>query len=111
MDTLAKLETSSQEDLNRLTPVEYLVEPSIDLYGEEVASIESEPSWIDPIWDYLIDGRLPDDLKEASKIKASQPGSLIIREAFTSEVFSHPSLSASQGKTQLPQAGGPSELK
>ena len=43
-DTLAKLATASQEDLNRLTPVEYLAEPSIDLYGEEVAPIESEPS-------------------------------------------------------------------
>ena len=43
-DALAKLATASQEDLSRLTPVEYLVEPSIDLYGEEVAPIESEPS-------------------------------------------------------------------
>ena len=41
-DTLAKLETASQEYLSRLTPVEYLVEPYIDLYGEEVAPIESD---------------------------------------------------------------------
>ena len=68
-DALAKLATASQEDLSRLTPVEYLAEPSINLYGEEVSPIKSEPSWIDPIWDYLIDGRLPDDPKEASKIK------------------------------------------
>ena len=32
-DALAKLATASQEDLSRLTPVEYLAEPSIDLYG------------------------------------------------------------------------------
>ena len=68
-DTLAKLATASQEDLSRLTHVEYLAEPSIDLYGEEVAPIESEPSLMDPIWDYLIDGCLPDDPKEASKIR------------------------------------------
>ena len=43
-DTLAKLATASQEDLSRLTPIEYLTEPSIDLYGKEVAPIESEPS-------------------------------------------------------------------
>ena len=30
-DTLAKLATTSQEDLSRLTPVEHLAEPSIDL--------------------------------------------------------------------------------
>ena len=69
VDALAKLATTSQEDLSRLTLVEYLAEPSIDLYGEEVAPIESEPSWMDPIWDYLIDGHLPDDPKEASKIR------------------------------------------
>ena len=68
-NTLAKLATTSQEDLSRLTSVEYLAEPSIDLYGKEVTLIESEPSWMDPIWDYLIDGRLPDDPKEASKIR------------------------------------------
>ena len=62
-DALAKLATASQEDLSRLTPVEHLAEPSIDLYDEEVAPIMYEPSWMDPIWDYLIDGLLPDDPK------------------------------------------------
>ena len=88
-DTLAKLATASQEDLSRLTPVEYLAEPSIDLYGEEVTPIESKPSWMDPIWDYLIDGRQPDDPKEASKIRTrsarftNHRGSLYKRGFFT----------------------------
>ena len=88
-DALAKLATASQEDLSRLTLVEYLAEPSIDLYGEEVAPIESEPSWMEPIWDYLIDGRLPDDPKEASKIRTrsarftNHKGSLYKRGFFT----------------------------
>ena len=75
--------------LSRLTPVEYLAEPSIDLYGEEVAPIESEPCWMDPILDYLIDGRLPDDPKEASKIRTrstrftNHNGSLYKRGFFT----------------------------
>ena len=46
---LAKLETASQEDLSRLTPVEYLAEPSIDLCDVEVTQIGSDPSWMDPI--------------------------------------------------------------
>ena len=29
-----------------------------------------EPSWMDPIWDYIIDGSLLDDQKEAAKIRA-----------------------------------------
>ena len=88
-DTLAKMATSSQEDLSRLTPVEYLAEPSIDLYGEEVAPMESKPSWMNPIWDYLINGRLPDDPKEASKIRTrsarftNHRGSLYKRGFFT----------------------------
>ena len=48
-DTLAKLATASQEDLSKLTPVEHLVEPSIDLNGVEVSPVTSEPSWMDPI--------------------------------------------------------------
>ena len=40
-DALAKLATAPQEDLSRLTPVKHLAEPSIYLYGEEVAPVES----------------------------------------------------------------------
>ena len=89
VDALAKLAIASQEDLSRLTHVEYFAEPSIDLFGEEVAPIESEPSWMDPIWDYLIDGCLPDDPKEASKIRmwsamfTNHRGSLYKRGFFT----------------------------
>ena len=68
-DALAKLVTTSQEDLSRLTLVEYLAEPSIDLCDVEVAQIGSEPSWMDSIWDYITDGHLPDDLEEAAKIR------------------------------------------
>ena len=88
-DALAKLATALQEDLNRSTPVEYLAEPSIDLCDVEVAQVESEPSWMDPIWDYIIDGRLPDDPKEAAKIRTrstrftNHKGSLYKRGFFT----------------------------
>ena len=68
-DSLEKLATASQEDLNKQTPVEHLAEPSIDLYGEEVSPVTFQPSWMDPIWDYLIEGLLPNDPKEASKLR------------------------------------------
>ena len=86
---MAKLATASQEDLSWSTPVEYLVEPSIDLCGVEVAPIGSLPSWIDPIWDYITDGCLSDDPKEASKIRTrsarftNHKGSLYKRGFFT----------------------------
>ena len=88
-DALAKLATALQEDLSRSTPVEYLAEPSIDLCDVVVAQVGSEPSWMDPIWDYIIDGRLPDDPKEAAKVRArsarftNHKGSLYKRGFFT----------------------------
>ena len=70
VNALAKLATTSQEDLSRSTPVEYLAEPSIDLYGEVVAQVGFKLTWMEPIWDYIIDRSLPDDPKEAAKIRA-----------------------------------------
>ena len=69
-DALAKLVTTSQEDLNRLTPVEHLSEPSVDLNNEEISPVMSEPSWMDPTWDYLMEGLLPNDPNEASKLRS-----------------------------------------
>ena len=69
-DALTKLATASQEDLNRLTPVEHLSEPSIDLNDEEISPVMSEPTWMDPIWDYLLERLLPNDPNEASKLRS-----------------------------------------
>ena len=88
-NALAKLATASQEDFSRSTPVEYLAEPSIDLCDVEVSQVKSMPSWMDPIWDYIIDGRLPDDSKEVAKIRTrsarftNHKGSLYKRGFFT----------------------------
>ena len=88
-DALAKLATASQEDLGRSTPVKYLAEPSIDPYSMVAAPVESVPSWMDSIWNYIIDGSLPDDPKEAAKIRArsarftNHKGSLYKRGFFT----------------------------
>ena len=43
-DALAKLAKMPQEDLNRLIPVEHLPEPSVNINGEEVSPVMSEPS-------------------------------------------------------------------
>ena len=69
-DALAKLATTSQEDLGRLIPIEHLLEPSVSVDNGEVSPVMSEPSWIDLIWDYFVDGTLPSDPKEASKLRA-----------------------------------------
>ena len=67
-DALAKFATALQEDLGRLIPIEHLPKPSVNINNEEVSPVMSEPSWMDPIWDYLIEGTLLRNPKEASKL-------------------------------------------
>ena len=69
-DALVKLATASQEVLDRLIPVKHLPEPSVSIDNGEVSLVMSEPSWMDPIWDYLVDSTLPSGPKEASKLRA-----------------------------------------
>ena len=97
-DTLAKLATASQEDLSRLTPVEHLAEPSIDLNGVEVSPVMIEPSWMDPIWDYLIEGLLPNDLKEASKLRTRSARFTVHRGSLYKRGFFTPILKCIAGK-------------
>ena len=69
-NALAKLAITSEEDLGRLIPVEHLLEPSLNINNEEVSPVLSESRWMDPIWDYLVDGTLPNDSNEAFKLIA-----------------------------------------
>ena len=91
-DALAKLATASQEDLDRLIPVEHLPEPSVSLDNGEVSLVMSEPSWMDPIWDYLGDGTLPSDPKEASKLRARSSRFTVHRGTLYKRGFSTPIL-------------------
>ena len=69
-NALAKLATASREDLGRLIHVKHLPEPSVSLDNREVSPVMSELRWMDPIRDYLVEGTLPSDPKEASKLIA-----------------------------------------
>ena len=91
---LAKLATASQEDLGRLIPVEHVPEPSVSIDNEEVSLVMSEPSWMDPIWDYLVDGTLPSDPKEASKLRARSVRFTVHRGTLLNEASLRPFLSA-----------------
>ena len=84
--------TASQEDLARLIPVEHLPEPSVSIDNGEVSPVMSEPSWMDPIWDYLVDGTLPSDPKKASKLRAKLARFTIHRGTLYKRGFSTPIL-------------------
>ena len=57
--------------MGRLIPIEHLPEPSVSIDNGEVSLMMSELSWMDPIWDYLVEGTLLSDPKETSKLRAS----------------------------------------
>ena len=91
-NALAKLATTSQEDLDRLVSFEHLLEPSVNIDNEEVSPIISEPSWMDPIWDYLADEILPSDPKEASKLRKRSARFTIHQGTLYKQGFSTPIL-------------------
>ncbi|GJZ85210.1 reverse transcriptase domain-containing protein [Tanacetum coccineum] len=68
-DALSKIASTSFAHLSKQVLVEILNEKSIN--GKEVAAVveEEEPMWMTPIVEYLRDGILPEDSKNASKLR------------------------------------------
>ncbi|GJZ32821.1 reverse transcriptase domain-containing protein, partial [Tanacetum coccineum] len=68
-DALSKITSTSFAHLSKQDLVEVLKEKSIQ--EREVATVveEDRPTWMTPIMEYLKDGTLPDDRKEASKLR------------------------------------------
>ena len=91
-DALAKLAKASQEGLDRRIPVEHLPKPSININSEEIFPVVTGPSWMDPIWDYLLNGTLPSDLNEASKLRARSARFALLRGILYKRGFSAPLL-------------------
>ena len=50
------------------------------------------PSWMDPIWDYLLNGTLPSDPKETSKLKTRSARFTLLRGTLYKRGFSAPLL-------------------
>ena len=75
-DSFAKLASSIAEEIPRLIKVELVLEPSIKVAGDagaakvEVTTIATlGPCWMNLIIDFLAEDRIPDDEKEANKIR------------------------------------------
>ena len=76
VDSLATLASSMIEEVPRLIKVELIKEPSINMEDNcistevNVAMISTtRPCWMDPIINFLAKDRVPDDEKEAKKIR------------------------------------------
>ena len=92
VDALAKLATTSQEDLDRLVPVEHLMERSVNINNDKVLPVMTASSWMDPIWDYLLNDTLPSDPNEASKLRARSARFVLLRGTLYKRGFSAPLL-------------------
>ena len=75
-DSLATLASLIAEEIPRLIKVELVLEPSIKVAGDagaarvEVTAIATlGPCWMNPIIDFLAEDRIPNDEKEANKIR------------------------------------------
>ena len=92
VDALAKLVTAPQEDLDRRVPVEHLMEPLVNISSDKVLPIMTTPSWMDPIWDYLLNDTLSSDPNEASKLRARSARFVLLRGTLYKRGFSTPLL-------------------
>ena len=75
-DSLAMLASSSTKNIPRLVKIDLIREPSIEvksddkLAGVEVAMMSmANPCWMNPIIDFIAEDKVPDDEKEAKKIR------------------------------------------
>ena len=80
-DSLAGLASSVAPDFRRTITVEVQDSPSIAEKGQGgIYLIETGPSWMDPILDYLVKDILPADQKEAAKVRRTATRYWVSRE-------------------------------
>ncbi|KAI5333485.1 hypothetical protein L3X38_023616 [Prunus dulcis] len=88
-DALASLALALDTQFRRSIPVEHLDRPSIEeIEPIDSMQIDEDPSWQDPIIDYLVNGNLPTDKSEARKVqqKAARyymQGDKLIRRSYS----------------------------
>ena len=68
VDALARLATSKEAETLSLIPVEYLERPSVVENTREVEMIDTRPTWMTSIVEYLTKGKLPNERNDARKI-------------------------------------------
>ncbi|XP_020426524.1 uncharacterized protein LOC109950806 [Prunus persica] len=88
-DALASLGSALDTQFRRSIPVEHLDRPSIDeIKPIDSMQIDEDPSWQDPIIDYLVNGNLSTDKSEARKVqqKAARyymQGEKLVRKSYS----------------------------
>ena len=75
-DSLATLASAITEDVSRIIKVELITKPSINtatdvgIAGISATTVSTtKPCWMDPIVDFLVEDRIPNDEKKANKVR------------------------------------------
>ena len=89
-DTLSHLATSDFSELNSNISIDVLEKSSIEALL--IAQIEHEPSWIDPLMEYLTKGVLLANPVEARRIKRQVPWYVILDNQLYKRSYSSPLL-------------------
>ncbi|XP_016652663.1 PREDICTED: uncharacterized protein LOC107880143 [Prunus mume] len=89
---LAEAKKLLDDFIGRSIPVEFLEKPSIEEDRKGMFPISSEPTWMDPIRDYLTHGFLPEDKAEARRVRYRSSQYLIINNKLYKRGFSLPYL-------------------
>nr|GEW52493.1 reverse transcriptase domain-containing protein [Tanacetum cinerariifolium] len=79
VDALSKLASMTFEHLKKEGVVEVLTKMSIEEKEVLKVDILERESWMDPIHEYMLSGLLPEDTKEARKIRIQAPQYKLIR--------------------------------
>ena len=66
---MARLTSGLEDRTLGQVPIETLAEPSTKEFVDHVICVDPSPSWIDPIFDFLVEGKIPKDKNEARRIK------------------------------------------
>ena len=68
-NSLATLASSMTEDVPRIIKVELITQPSIDTATSVAVVSTSRPCWMGPIISFLAEDQVPDDEKEANRVR------------------------------------------
>lgn len=90
-DALARLASVNSRNLPRTANVQVLRRPSIPR-KIDVANIEHEKSWMDPLVQYLTKDKVPDDGREAKKLKVRAASFTIVDGQLYKRGFTMPYL-------------------
>ena len=91
-DSLARLASGLEDGALGQAPIEILAEPSTKESTDHVMSINSSTSWIDPIFEFLVERKILEDKNTTRRIKYQANRYTILNEKLYRRGYAMPYL-------------------